>query len=118
MLTMLGLKPKQKYKCFDDEVGGRKLKSSSYKGTRPIDVNKIVGSVNRCQRDNSISVDKKSQRYQGIKESMQNLSHMPPIKVYDLDDEYYIVDGHHRVEASKEIGKDFLDAEIIEYKYH
>lgn len=118
MLSVLGLKSKQKYKSFDDEVDGRKLKSSSYKGTRPIDVKKIVGSVNRCRTDNSISVDKNSQRYKGIKDSMESLAHMPPIKVYILDNEYYIVDGHHRVEASKEIGKDFLDAEIIEYNYH
>lgn len=116
--TMLALLRKQSYKCFDETVSGRKLKSRSYKGTKPIDVKKIVGSVDRCQRDKTLSVDKQSDRYRIIKELMENLSYMPPIKVYHIDGEYYVVDGHHRVVASKEIGKDFLDAEIIEYKFH
>lgn len=118
MPSVFGLFKKQRYKCFDEVVEGRKLKSRSYKGTKPIDVNKIVGSVGRCQRDNTISVDKESHRYRGIKECLEKMDHMPAIQVYNVDEEYYIVDGHHRVEASKEIGKDFLDAEVIEYVYH
>ncbi|MFP4661766.1 MAG: ParB N-terminal domain-containing protein [Halanaerobiales bacterium] len=118
MLSVFELFKKQRYKCFDVEVEGRKLKSRSYKGTKPIDVNKIVGSVGRCQRNNTISVDKESHRYKGIRNAMEKMDHVPAIQVYNVDEEYYIVDGHHRVEASKEIGKDFLDAEVIEYVYH
>lgn len=118
MLSVLGLFKKQRYKCFDEVVEGRKLKSRSYKGTKPIDVNKIVGSVDRCLRDNTISVDKDSQRYRGIRDALEKMTCLPAIQVYNVDEEYFIVDGHHRVEASKEIGKDFLDAEVIEYKYH
>lgn len=118
MLNVFTLFKKPTYKCFDDEVDGRRLMSRSYKGTKTIDVNKIVGSVGRCQRDNTISVDKTSERYKRIKDALENLNCLPIIQVYDLDHEYYIVDGHHRVEASKEIGKEFLDAEIIEFKYH
>ncbi len=116
MLASLFRKPR--YKCFSEEVDGRRLKSRSYGGTKPIDVNKIVGSVSRCQRDNTLSINKSSERYQVVKKLLEDLAHMPPIKVYRVNEEYYIVDGHHRVEASKEIGKDFLDAEVIEYRYH
>lgn len=118
MLNVFGMFKKQRYKCFDEVVEGRKLKSRSYKGTKPIDVNKIVGSVDRCQRDNTIFVDKDSHRYKGIKKALQDMECLPAIQVYNIDEEYFIVDGHHRVEASKEIGKDFLDAEVIEYRYH
>ena len=116
--NVFALFKKPKYKCFDEVVEGRRLKSRSYKGTKPIDVNKIVGSVGRCQRDNTISVDKESYRYKGIKDALEKMDCLPAIQVYDVDQEYFILDGHHRVEASKEIGKDFLDAEIIEFKYH
>jgi len=116
MLASLFRKPR--YKSFSNEVDGKKLKSRSYAGTEPIDVNRIVGSVGRCQRDNTLSIDRSSERYKNVKRLLEDMAHMPPIKVYRVDDEYYIVDGHHRVEASKEIGKDFLDAEVIEYRYH
>lgn len=118
MLRGWGLFGKPRYKSFDEEVVGRKLKSSSYRGTMPIDVNKIVGSVNRCQQNNTILINKNSQRYKGIKESMERMYLIPPIKVYNVEDEYYILDGHHRVEAGKEVGRAFLDAEVVEYKYH
>src|SRR5690554_3647447 len=118
MLNVFTLFRKPRYKSFSDEVSGRRLISRSYKGTKAIDVNRIVGSVGRCQQDHTISVDKGSQRYKNVKNALENLKNLPAIQVYDLDNEYYIVDGHHRVEASKEIGKDFLDAEIIEFKYH
>jgi len=49
MLSALSLFRKQRYKSFSEEVNGRKLISRSYKGTRPIDVNKVVGSVGRCR---------------------------------------------------------------------
>ncbi|MFW6022336.1 MAG: ParB N-terminal domain-containing protein [Halanaerobiaceae bacterium] len=118
MFSVFSLFKKETYKCFGDEVEGKKLKYRTYKGTKPIDVTKIVGSVGRCQRDNFLSVDKESHRYKNIKDALEKMKNLPAIQVYDVDEEYYIVDGHHRVEASKEIGKDFLDAEVIEYRYH
>lgn len=118
MLSVFSVFRKPRYKCFDEVVDGKKLKSRSYKGTMPINVNDIVGSVGRCNRNKTISVDKESHRYRKIKDCLENLNHMPAIKVYNVDHDYFIVDGHHRVEASKEIGKEFLDAEVIEFKYH
>lgn len=118
MLSVLPFFRKPRYKSFAEQVNGRKLISRSYKGTRPIDVNKIVGSVGRCHSGQSECIDKSSQRYKNIKKALENLQVLPAIKVYIVDNEYYIVDGHHRVEASKELGMEFLDAEIIEFKYH
>lgn len=117
-MSVFSLFRKPVYKCFDDEVDGRKLISRSYKGIRAIDVNRIVGSVGRCRPDHTISVDKYSERYKRIKKALEEMQCLPAIKVYDLDNEYYILDGHHRVEACKEIGMEFLDAEVIEFKYH
>ena len=118
MLGVFSVFKKPKYKCFDEAVDGKKLKSRSYKGTMPINVNDIIGSVDRCTRKNKISVDKESYRYRKIKNSLEKLNNIPAIKVYNVGGDYFIVDGHHRVEASKEIGKEFLDAEVIEFKYH
>ncbi|MEJ6951094.1 hypothetical protein [Natronospora cellulosivora (SeqCode)] len=118
MLNVFSVFKKDRYKSFDDVVCGKKLKSRSYKGTMPINVNDIVGSVGRYQKGDSISIDKESYRYKKIKKLLENLNNVPAIKVYNIDHDYYIVDGHHRVEASKEIGKEYLDAEVIEFKYH
>lgn len=73
--------------------------------------------MGRCHGYSRWSDFKGTDRFQGIKEAMNDLETMPPIEVYKVDDEYYVVDGHHRVMAGRDIGRDFIDAEIIEYRF-
>lgn len=115
MLDFLKDKP---FKCFVGEYEDRQILSRSYKGVKAIDVNRIVGTVGRCHDDNSNWQDLKiNSRFKGIKRAIEEMEKMPPIKVYKVEDEYYIVDGHHRVMASRDINRHFIDAEIIEYKF-
>ncbi len=39
---------------------------------------------------------------------------MPPIKLYQVGDAYFVLDGHHRVSVAREHGVEFIDAEVIE----
>jgi hypothetical protein len=40
---------------------------------------------------------------------------MPPLELNRLRDEYYVLDGHHRVAVAKEIGMAYLDAHVVDY---
>ena len=40
---------------------------------------------------------------------------MPPVKLYQIKDEYYVLDGNHRVAAAKEFGHDSIRAQILEF---
>lgn len=40
---------------------------------------------------------------------------VPPIIVYKVGNEYYVLDGNHRVAIAKELGIEFIDAEVIEF---
>ncbi len=102
-------------KSFKEEFGRIKLASRSYQGIKTIPTDKIVGTVQRSHKD--WKTLKKTKRYEQIKEAAKNMVIFPPIKVYQIKDEYYIEDGHHRVLAYKEIGKAFIDAEVIKYKF-
>jgi hypothetical protein len=46
-----------------------------------------------------------------IRDAMDQLVDLPPVTLFEVDDRYYVVDGHHRVEAAKRIGAD-LDAYV------
>jgi hypothetical protein len=37
---------------------------------------------------------------------------MPPIEVQELGGSYFVADGHHRVALARELGADFIDAEV------
>jgi len=40
---------------------------------------------------------------------------LPAVELYKIDDEYYVLDGHHRIVAARGQGQRFIDAHIVEY---
>jgi hypothetical protein len=54
-------------------------------------------------------------RVKSIEEAMQKGKPLPAVELYKMDDEYYVLDGHHRVIAAKGQGQKFIDAHIVEY---
>lgn len=87
------------------------------RGTREVPVNQIVGSVGRYHdfdekfRPQSHGSDEKLQRL--IKE-MRVGKTVPPIALYQIKDNYYILDGHHRFSAAKHLHHDSIRACIVE----
>ena len=87
-------------------------------GLKPVPVDKIVGSVGRYRDFDSrfrLKDDPEPFRLQRIKEAMTTGKSLPPVDLYKIKDEYYVVDGNHRVSAAKEFGREMIDARIIEY---
>ncbi len=106
------------FKCFNEEYGDLTPVSRSYQGIEAVPLEKIVGTVGRCHdKQGSWSEIKDTGRFRGIKNAMEKMETFPAIKVYKVDDEYYIVDGHHRVMAGREVGKKFIDAEVYKYQF-
>jgi uncharacterized ParB-like nuclease family protein len=40
---------------------------------------------------------------------------LPPVKLYQIKDEYYVLDGNHRIAAAKEFGRSEIMAKIVEF---
>lgn len=111
---MFNLFKDKPFKCFIGEYGDLRTSYRSYQGVKSIPVDRIVGTVGRCHQDSRWRDIKKSYRYREIKRAMKDMTPMPAIEVYQVEDEYYVVDGHHRVMASREIGREYIDAEVEE----
>jgi hypothetical protein len=81
-----------------------------------VSVHSVVGSVDRyAELDNRFRPGSKaSPRLAAIRKAMLAGASFPPIDVYRLDGACYVIDGHHRVAAAKEIGQIYLDALVIE----
>jgi hypothetical protein len=41
---------------------------------------------------------------------------LPPIDVYKVGDGYYVIDGHHRVSVARSLGRQSINARVIEVK--
>lgn len=88
------------------------------RGTQTVLLKQIVGSVGRYadfddqfRLRHNVSAD----RLEHIKHLMQGGVPLPPIKLYQIKDAYYVLDGNHRVAAAKALGYQSLEARIIEF---
>ena len=98
------------------------LDGRSFGGVHEIPVDKIVGSaapdiksgdfdpgflpINRRMRE----------RWTRIYQAMVEGDELPPIDVYKVDDNYYVIDGHHRVSVARNLGRPTLSARVINVK--
>jgi hypothetical protein len=118
-------------KSFEQEVEGAGITGRVDGGVKTIPATKIVGSVGRAQvlrSDFFYKTGKITGRFVRIGKAMQEGKILPPIEVYKARlrrwqgdqeaqlTEYYVVDGHHRVAMAKQLGQDFLDAHVVEYR--
>jgi len=88
------------------------------RGSFTVPLNQITGSVGRYHDfDNQFRIKKHipSERLENIKKAMRKGKRLPPVKLYQIKDEYYVLDGNHRVAAAKEFGHDTIQADIVEF---
>ncbi len=86
-------------------------------GIMTVDVEKIIGSVGKYHDFDSQFRPKRqisSKRFNEIKRAMREGKPLPPVKLYQIRDDYYVLDGNHRVAASKELGRDDIQAKVVE----
>ncbi|MBW2094119.1 MAG: ParB N-terminal domain-containing protein [Deltaproteobacteria bacterium] len=87
------------------------------RGIHPVEVDRIVGSVGRYQDFDSRFRPKDhlpKDRLAAIKRTMKEGGTLPPVKLYQIKDEYYVLDGNHRIAAAKALGLKSVDAQIVE----
>ena len=117
LLEKLGLLHKP-VRCFERVTREEPVLNRRDRGVMPVPVEQIVGTVSRCRdiggdfqprRDGSLP------RLERIREAMERGEIMPSLELYRLRDEYYVVDGHHRVAVAKEMGVVYLDAHVVEF---
>ncbi len=88
------------------------------RGTRPVPLAQIVGSVGRYHDfDGEFRLRQHlpAEKLEHVKRLMKGGVPLPPVKLYQIKDDYYVLDGNHRVAAAKELGWDDIDACILEF---
>ncbi len=106
----------QKNNDFDQLHKQERLTGIRYLGLQTIEVKRVVGSVNRWQDfDKHFHSQKADQKkLQSVLSALESGLILPPIEVYKIKDQYYIIDGNHRVVAAKMNKQVDIDAEVYE----
>src|ERR1700736_3347273 len=108
-------------KSFADEQSRRGAYARGDRGVITVDVEQIVGSVGRAAELDlkfrhrktfrlSRSVETRVRRVRALFET----GTVPPLELYQIGDEYFVLDGHHRVAVALERGQIFLEAHVVE----
>jgi hypothetical protein len=88
-----------------------------YRGVQSVPVRQIIGSVNRYHDFDRVflpSQDFTSARWRSIGRAFYQEISLPPVKLYKVGEVYFAVDGNHRVSVAREMGQEFIDAEVQE----
>ncbi len=103
---------------FAEESSRAGVVSNMPLGVRPIRVKRIVGSAGKADKvaPNFLprGAGPAQGNYQSILRLMRAGNDLPPITVYQLGQRYFVIDGHTRVAAARELGIEFLDADVTE----
>jgi len=88
-----------------------------YRGIKTVEVNKIVGSLNRYHQFDRAFLpldDQVANRWENVDLAFYQEINLPPVVLYKVGQVYFVVDGHHRVSVAREQGQLFIEAEVRE----
>ena len=86
-------------------------------GVKTIPLENIIGSVGKYHDFDSKFRPKRhvsDKRFKDIKRTMRGGGPLPPITLYQIRNDYYVIDGNHRVAAAKELGWSEIQAKVVE----
>jgi hypothetical protein len=97
------------------------IHGSFYAGIKVISISDIIGTEGRVTDFdvNFHPIDERS-RERWVNMALANINHvpLPPIKVTQVGDKYFVQDGHHRISVAHALGQAAMDAEVVVWKVH
>jgi uncharacterized ParB-like nuclease family protein len=88
------------------------------RGIRDVPLDQIVGSVGRYRdldRKFRLKAHVPSEKLENVKKALRAGKNLPPVKLFQIKDGYYALDGNHRIAVAKEIGREDIRAQVLEF---
>ncbi len=97
----------------------KKLKAGGTKNKKlkEIPIDAIIGSVGRYKDFTRTFLPRHNSdenRWAQVKSAMTDMTGLPPIEVYQIDQAYFVLDGNHRVSIARELGAEYIQAYVTE----
>ncbi|MGB1250819.1 MAG: hypothetical protein ACPG8W_09425 [Candidatus Promineifilaceae bacterium] len=106
---------RQRLSTMADEIVGRE---PQYIGRKSVPLSQIQGSCNpgRCEEfdaDFSPCCLNSTQRWYSVAIARLQGKQLPPIRLVEVDNSYFVSDGHHRVSVASAFGDVNIEADVI-----
>jgi hypothetical protein len=102
---------------FDEVVRALGRVEERYVGLQTVDLHSILGTVDRergFDRQFRPTTARVRARWERIANAARRGESLPPISLYRLGEVYFVRDGHHRVSVARALGRDTIDAYVVE----
>jgi hypothetical protein len=103
---------------FDDLRRELMANNRRPRGTRVVEVDEIGGSVGRWDEfDRSFLPARASvgHKWKRIDRAFHRTEDLPPVKLYKLEETYFVVDGYHRVSVARYHDVPTVEAAVVEF---
>ncbi len=94
------------------------VEASAYDGIREIPLDHIIGSVNRYHDFDRKFLPRRwalGQRWTHVRQSFDEEYGFEPIRVYQVGEAYFVLDGNHRVSVARQLGMRSIEAEVTAF---
>lgn len=115
---LFGGRTKGGVKSFEADQQQEAAYDSVERGIHQVPLDRIVGSVGRYNDFDATFRLKQhlpKERLQKMKQLIREGRSLPPVLLYQIKEEYYALDGNHRIAAAKELQQDTIRAKIVEF---
>jgi len=102
---------------FDEVVAELGFVSEHSRGLQVVQLDSIVGTVNRGKEFDRAFRPTSSQvrgRWERIAQAMRRGDPIPPVDLYRIGDVHFVRDGHHRVSVARALGRRDIEARVTE----
>ena len=110
---------------FEQEQARRGAYARGDRGNSTVEISRVKGSVGRAGELNHRFQPRRrhftwgtslahSQRTDRVRQLFAS-GHVPAVELYQIDNDYFVVDGHHRLRVAIERGQEYVEAHVIEY---
>jgi hypothetical protein len=100
---------------MDKVMAGHSTHRQHYAGLQTIALSQVRGSESRSEDFDShfhIRRNHTQSRWISIALARLNGKEMPPIQVIQINNTYYVRDGHHRISVAHALGEQYIEAEV------
>lgn len=88
------------------------------RGIRQVPLDLIVGTLGRPGEFNRAFLPRDEglrDRWDRLRDLAEGPAGFPPIELYQVDQAYFVVDGHHRVSVARALGAPTIEAHVTEF---
>jgi uncharacterized ParB-like nuclease family protein len=96
-----------------------RVRSRHYAGIQSVKIGSIRGSEGKVEDFDSAfnpMHERTRSRWLNVAKARLSGGELPPVELIQVDQIYFVRDGHHRISVAKALGEKYVDAEVIKWE--